>query len=101
MTSPRPKRLTEKKARAVADTATLGKAPNWTTSHAWDVTADDGAVLVVVIPSYGGASHTGRNGWTYYLPALGPSGRRDRWSTRQAAAAQGLMAWIRWVTAAR
>lgn len=101
MTTNRPKRLTETKACAVADTSQLVKAASWSTTSEWNMTADDGTVLVVVTPSYGGASRSGRNGWTYYLPALGPSGNRDHWPTRQQAATQGLMAWIRWTTTAR
>jgi len=101
MTTSQPKRLTEAKARAIADTAKLVKAPTWATDNGWNVTADDGTVLAVVTPSYGGTSRNGRNGWKYYLPALGPTGNRDKWPTRQQAATQGLMAWIRWATAPR
>ncbi|MEV4975562.1 hypothetical protein [Streptomyces scopuliridis] len=101
MTADRPKKLTEAKARAITDTTQLVKADDWSTSHAWNVVAEDGTVLVVVKPSYGGASRSGRDGWKYHLAALGPSGGREKWSTRQAAAEQGLAAWIRWVTAAR
>ena len=101
MTSSRPKKLTEAQARTIADTAQLVKARDWSTSHEWNVTAEDGTALVTVAPSYGGASRSGRNGWRYYLPVLGPSGSRDHWPTRQQAAVQGLMAWIRWATAAR
>ncbi|MEU9849214.1 hypothetical protein [Streptomyces sp. NPDC047985] len=101
MATRRPKRLSETKARSIADGAKLVKAANWSATHAWNVVAEDGTVLVVVKPSYGGASRSGRNGWTYHLAALGPTGSRDRWATRQQAAAQGLMGWIRWVTAIR
>ena len=95
------RRLTEKKAREIADTATLVKAPDWSETRDWNVVAEDGTVLVVVTPSYGGASRSGRNGWKYYLAALGPSGSREHWPTRQSAAGDGVRAWIRWVTAAR
>lgn len=101
MTAARAARLTQKNARAVADAAEMAKAADWSTTNAWNVTAEDGTVLVVVIPSYGGASQSGRNGWKYYLPALGPSGNRDKWPTRQQAAVQGLMAWMRMATAGR
>ncbi|MEU6016887.1 hypothetical protein ABZ826_23415 [Streptomyces sp. NPDC047515] len=101
MTTGRPKRLTEAKARSIADGATLVKAADWSATHAWDVVAEDGTVLVIVTPSYGGGARSGRNGWKYHLASLGPSGNRDHWPTRQQAATQGLMAWMRWVTAAR
>jgi hypothetical protein len=91
--------MTEKQAQAVIDGATLAKAPDWRDTSDWHVTADDGTVLVVVTPSYGGTGATGRNGWRQHLAALGPSGSRDRWKTREQAAAQGLMAWKRWITA--
>lgn len=95
------KRLTQKKAQETIDGAELVKAPTWSTTSAWNVVAADGTVLVVVSPSYGGASRSGRNGWKQHLAALGPSGSRERHTTRQAAAAQGLMAWKRWATAPR
>ncbi|WP_093803986.1 hypothetical protein [Streptomyces sp. Wb2n-11] len=95
MTTDRPKRLTEAKARAVADAARIVKAPSWSTTREWDVEAEDGAVLLVVVPAYRAGS---RGGWTYRLEASAAAGR---WPTREAAAVQGLMAWIRWVTAPR
>jgi hypothetical protein len=98
MAHPR-KRLTDKQAQAIIDSAQLIKAPDWLESSTWHVVAEDGTVLVVVSPSYGGAGRSGRNGWRQHLAALGPSGARDRYSTRQEAAAHGLMAWKRWVTA--
>lgn len=99
-TTPR-RRLTDKQARAITDHAELVKAPDWSTTRNWHVVDQEGSVLVVITPSYGGASRSGRNGWKYYLAALGPSGSTDRQPTTQAAAAQGLMAWTRWATAAR
>jgi hypothetical protein len=99
-TTPR-RRLTARQAQAVADHAELVKAPDWSTTHDWHVVDQEGAVLVVITPSYGGVSRSGRNGWKYYLAALGPSGSSDKQPTTQAAAAQGLAAWIRWSTAAR
>lgn len=95
------KRLTQKKAQEIADSADLVKAPDWATTKRWHVVAADGTVLVVVSPSYGGAGRTGRNGWTQHLAALGPSGSRERYATRQSAATQGLMAWMRFVTSSR
>lgn len=100
-TSPRPKRLTEKQARAIVDTAQLVKAPDWRDTRNWHVIDTDGNVLVRVVPSYGGASRSGRNGWKYHLASLGPSGTRDKWPTTQEAAAEGLRAWMRWATAPR
>ena len=97
----RPRHLSARKAQQVIDSAQLVKAPDWATSRRWNVISDDGTVLVVVSPSYGGGSQSGRNGWTYHLAALGPSGTRDHWPTRQTAAVQGLMAWQRWATHAR
>ncbi|TXS63819.1 hypothetical protein EAO76_40495 [Streptomyces sp. sk2.1] len=101
MTTGRPKRLSTTKARSIADAAQLVKAGDWSTSHTWDVVAEDGTLLVVVTPSYGGSSRSGRDGWKWHLAALGPTGTREKWPTRQQAAAQGLMSWIRWVTATR
>jgi hypothetical protein len=95
------KRLTDKQAQAVIDGAELIKAPDWRESSTWHVVDADGAVLVVVSPSYGGTGASGRNGWKQHLAALGPSGSRDRWKTREQAAAHGLGAWKRWATAAR
>ncbi|MDX2802728.1 hypothetical protein [Streptomyces scabiei] len=92
------KRLTAKQAQAVIDGATLTKAPDWRDTSNWHVTAADGTVLVVVTPSYGGTSASGRNGWRQYLADLGPNGSRDRWTTREQAAVQGLSAWQRWAT---
>lgn len=96
--APARKRLTEKQAQAVIDGATLVKAPDWRETSTWHVVADDGTVLVVVRPSYGGAGRSGRDGWRQHLAELGPSGSREKWRTRQEAAAYGLMAWKRWAT---
>ncbi|WP_455355921.1 hypothetical protein [Streptomyces sp. SYSU K217416] len=93
-----PKHMSRRKAREIADSTELVKSADWSETREWNVTAADGSVLVVVSPSYGGASRTGRNGWRYRIAALGPSGSREHWPTRQAAAVQGLMAWTRLVT---
>lgn len=93
------KRLTEKQAQAVIDGATLTKAPDWRETSNWHVVDTDGNVLVVVTPSYGGTSATGRNGWRHHLAALGPSGNRDRHKTREDAAVRGLNVWKQWATA--
>jgi hypothetical protein len=89
--------LSAKRVQALIAVATLVKAPNWSESRRWHVVAD-GTVLVVVAPSYGGTSRNGRNGWRWWLAELGPSGSRDRWNTRQQAAAAGLAVWERWAT---
>ncbi|MGW3400153.1 hypothetical protein [Streptomyces zhihengii] len=92
------KRLTQKKAQETVDGARLVKAPSWSEDRCWHVVGEDGAVLVVVSPSYGGAGRSGRDGWRQHLAALGPSGSRERHATRQAAAVRGLVTWVRWVT---
>lgn len=92
------KRLTEKQAQAVIDGAVLVKAPDWSESRNWHVTAAKGTVLVVVSPSYRAGR---RNGWRQHLAEAGPSSSHDHWKTREEAAVQGLMAWKRWVTTAR
>jgi hypothetical protein len=91
--------MSAKRADAVIASARLVKAPDWSESRHWHVVAEDGTVLVVVAPSYGGISRSGRNGWRCWLADLGPSGSRDRWTTRQGAATAGLTAWKRWITA--
>lgn len=94
------KRLTGVQAQTVIDGATLAKAPNWQETSNWHVIAEDGTLLIVISPSYGGTGRTGRNGWRHHLAALGPNGSRDRAKTREDAAVQGLAAWKRWATAA-
>lgn len=90
--------ISARRAQAIIDSAELVKAPDWSDTKRWHVAAGDGTVLVVVAPSYGGTSRSGRNGWKYFLAALGPSGSRDSEPTTQAAAARGLAAWKRWAT---
>jgi hypothetical protein len=85
------------RARAVIDAATLVKAPDWSESHRWHVVSS-GRLLVVVAPSYGGTSATGRNGWRWWLADHGPTGDPRRETTRQQAAARGLADWQRWAT---
>ncbi|WP_055693403.1 hypothetical protein [Streptomyces prasinopilosus] len=87
--------MSARRARAVVDAATLVKAPDWRESRCWHVVSG-GAVLVVVEPSYGGTSATGRNGWTWRLPTGGASRRRE--TTIEKAAIAGLAAWERWAT---
>lgn len=89
--------ISARRAQDIIDSAELVKAPDWRDTKRWQVTAGE-EVLVVITPSYGGASRSGRNGWKYHLAALGPSGSRDHEPTIQAAAARGLAAWKRWAT---
>jgi len=89
------RRTSAKTARAVIEAAELVKAPTWSDTRAWHVTSGD-QTLVIVEPSYGGTSRTGRNGWTWRPPGGGPHRRPAR--TREEAAAQGLAAWQRQVT---
>ena len=90
--------MSARRAREIIKDAKPVKAPDWRESRHWHVVTDDGEVLVVVSPSYGGASATGRNGWRWCLAQLGPSGDRRRETTRQQAAARGLADWERWAT---
>ncbi|MFE9855577.1 hypothetical protein [Streptomyces sp. NPDC005780] len=89
--------LTAKAARALINAAELVKAPTWPDSRTWHVTSG-GQTLIIVEPSYGGTSRTGRNGWNWRLAGGTPTQRRPE-PTREKAAAQGLAAWQRWVTA--
>jgi hypothetical protein len=90
--------MSARRAREIIDGAQLVKAPDWRETHRWHVVAADGTVLVVVAPSYGGTSRSGRNGWRWWIASLGPSGNRDREPTTQQAAARGLSDWQRWAT---
>ena len=89
--------MSARRARAIIDAATLVKAPNWWESRRWHVVSG-GELLVVVAPAYGGTSASGRNGWTWWIAALGPSGSSRREPTREQAAARGLADWQRWAT---
>jgi hypothetical protein len=91
------RRVSARRARAIIDAATLVKAPDWSESRYWHVIAD-GEVLVVVAPSYGGTSPSGRNGWRWWIADLGPSGSSRPETTREQAAARGLADWERWAT---
>jgi hypothetical protein len=92
--------MSARRAREIRDAAVLVKAPAGSEPHTWHVVSG-GEVLVVVAPSYGGTSRTGRNGWTWWLAELGPSGGSRRETTRQQAAARGLADWTRWATGGR
>lgn len=91
------RRVSARRARAIIDAAVLVKAPDWSESRRWHVVSGD-MLLVVVAPSYGGTSRTGRNGWTWWLAHLGPSGTSRLEPTREQAAARGLADWQRWAT---
>lgn len=93
----RRKRLSQKASRALADSARLVKAADHRDTHRWNLIAEDGTVLGHVEPSYGGTGRTGRNGWNHRLAespaASGP------YRTREEAAVQCALAWIRVATA--
>lgn len=91
------RRMSARRAREVIKAAKIVKAPDWSDTRRWHVIAG-GEVLVVVAPSYGGTSATGRNGWTWRLASLGPSGGSRHETTREKAAARGLADWERWAT---
>lgn len=90
--------LSTRRAREIIDGARLVKAPDWRDTRHWHVVAADETVLVVVAPSYGGASRSGRNGWRWWIADHGPNGSRDREPTREQAAARGLVDWQRWIS---
>ncbi|MFJ3930192.1 hypothetical protein [Streptomyces sp. NPDC090029] len=91
---PRPQKLAKKKARAIVDAAELVRHPEHRDNHRWILRSGD-TVLGYVEPTYGGASRSGRNGWTSRLG--GSPGRRS--ATRNRAAADLAGRWIRVVTA--
>jgi hypothetical protein len=93
----RRKRLTQKAARAVADSARLVKDVDHRDNHRWNVVAGDGAVLGHVEPSYGGTGRTGRNGWKYRDAGTFVSG--GPYKTREDAAVQCALSWMRLATA--
>jgi hypothetical protein len=84
--------LSAKAARAVTAAAEIVKAPDHRDTNTWHVVAADGTVLVVIEPSYGGTSRTGRNGWNWWL-ADGGRTRNPVETTIQKAAIAGLLAW--------
>ncbi|WP_331448856.1 hypothetical protein [Streptomyces prasinus] len=89
--------MSQKAARAVADSTRLVKGADHRDTHRWDLIAGDGTVLGYVEPSYGGTGRTGRNGWNHrlaeYLAVSGP------YKTREEAALQCAPGWIRVATA--
>jgi hypothetical protein len=96
--APARKRLSQKAARAAADSAQLVKDPGHRENHRWNLVADDETVLGHIEPSYGGTGRTGRNGWKYrgadtFRVGGGP------YKTRDEAAVQCALSWMRLVTA--
>lgn len=89
--------LPARRAREIVDGAKLIKAPDWRDTRNWHVVDADGTVLVVIEPSYGGTSRTGRNGWNWWL-AEGARTRHQPEPSREKAAVVGLLAWERWAT---
>lgn len=89
--------LSAKTARAITAAAETVKAPDHRDTNCWHVVSG-GRVLVVIEPSYGGTSRTGRNGWTWWL-ADSARTRHPAETTIKAAAIAGLLAWERTATA--
>ncbi|WP_329215226.1 hypothetical protein OG352_06350 [Streptomyces sp. NBC_01485] len=83
-------------AQTVIDAAGLAKAPDWPETRHWHVVSG-GHALVVIEPSYGGNSRTGRNGWNWWL-ADGARTRHQPEPSRDKAAIAGLAAWKRQAT---
>ncbi|GAB2965917.1 hypothetical protein [Streptomyces heilongjiangensis] len=95
----RRKPLSQKAARAVADSARLVKGADHRDTHRWDLAAEDGTVLGHVVPSYGGTGRTGRNGWTYRLAGSSARSGGRPYKTRDEAAVQCALSWMRVATA--
>ncbi|WP_143660462.1 hypothetical protein [Streptomyces sp. JHA26] len=99
LTAPaRHKRLSQKAARATAGSARLVKAADHRDTHRWNLVTEDGTVLGHVEPSYGGTGRTGRNGWNHRLVGSFTAGGGPV-RTREEAALQCALAWIRVATA--
>ncbi len=95
----RRERLSQKAARAVADSARLVKGEDHRDTHRWDLAAEDGTVLGHVVPSYGGTGRTGRDGWNYQLAGSFVRIGGRPYKTRDEAAVQCALAWMRAATA--
>jgi hypothetical protein len=91
---PRPQKLAKKTAAAIVDAAELVRDPDHRDNHRSILRSGD-TVLGYVEPTYGGASRSGRNGWTGRLS--GHPGPRCR--SRDGAAADLAMRWVQVVTA--
>lgn len=92
---PVPQKLPKKKAAAVLDAAELVRAPDYRDSHTWILRSGD-VLIGYVRPSYGGASRSGRNGWTSSMGGTPGPHSRSRDGAKLDLAAQ----WLRVVTAA-
>ncbi len=90
------RRMSARQARAAIEAASITKAPDWSETRTWHVVSDD-HVLVVIEPSYGGTSRTGRNGWNWWLAGSART-RHAPEPTREQAAVRGLAAWQQRVT---
>ncbi|MFJ7998965.1 hypothetical protein ACIQ7D_17715 [Streptomyces sp. NPDC096310] len=90
------KPISARHARAIIEAAELVKAPDWPDTRRWHVVSG-GDVLVVIEPSYRGASRSGRNGWTWWIASHARTHNRPE-PTREKAAVAGLGAWQRSVT---
>lgn len=79
---PYPQRLSKAQADAVVAAAELVADPEHRDAHQWIVRSGT-TVIGYVVPSYGGTSRSGRNGWVGRLNGMdGPGvglGRRPRW----------------------
>jgi hypothetical protein len=88
-------KLPKKRAQAVIDAAELVRAPDYRESHMWVLRSGD-TLIGYVVPSYGGVSRSGRNGWTSSLGGTpGP-----RCHSRDGAKLDLAARWLRVVTAA-
>jgi hypothetical protein len=92
---PRPQKLARKRAVAIVDAAELVRDPDHRETHRW-ILRSGSTILGYVEPTYGGASRSGRTGWTGRLS--GSTGRRC--TTRDQAAADLAQRWMRLVTTA-
>jgi hypothetical protein len=91
---PVPQKLPKKKAAAVLDAAELVRHPDYQDNHRWILRSGD-VLIGYVVPSYGGASRSGRNGWVGSLGgAPGP-----RCHSRDGAKMDLAAQWLRLVTA--
>jgi hypothetical protein len=96
-TSPARRRMSQKTARAIANSAQLVKDPDHRNNHQWHLVAADGTVIAHVERSYGGASRSGQNGWHGW--PHGMMRTTERHQTRELAAQYAAAAWVRVATA--
>ncbi|WFB82572.1 MULTISPECIES: hypothetical protein [Streptomyces] len=93
---PGDERLSQKAARALADSANLVKDADHRDTHRWNLVAEDGTLLGHLEPSYGGTGRTGRNGWNHRLAQS--FAVRGPYKTREEAALHCALAWVRVAT---